>query len=137
MKYHFKTDQGIKCLTQEEADRLAGTDGDYHQRDLYDAIKRGDYPSWTLHMQIMQFEEAETYQINPFDLTKVWPHEDYPLIEVGKLTLDRNPTDYHTEIEQAAFEPNNQVPGTGFGPEQDAARPCVRLRRRTPCATWR
>ena len=118
VKYHFKTDQGIKCLTQEEADRLAGTDGDYHQRDLYDAIKRGDYPSWTLHMQIMQFEEAETYRINPFDLTKVWPHEDYPLIEVGKLTLDRNPTDYHTEIEQAAFEPNNQVPGTGFSPDK-------------------
>jgi catalase len=118
VKYHFKTDQGIKCLTQEEADRLAGADGDYHQRDLYKAIERGDYPSWTLCMQIMPFATAETYRINPFDLTKVWPHEDHPLIEVGKLTLDRNPADYHTEIEQAAFEPNNQVPGTGFSPDK-------------------
>jgi catalase len=118
VKYHFKTDQGIKCLTQESADRLAGADGDYHQRDLFSAIERGEYPSWTLHMQIMPFEDAESYRINPFDLTKVWPHADYPLVEVGKLTLDRNPTDYHTEIEQAAFEPNNQVPGTGFSPDK-------------------
>jgi len=118
VKYHFKTDQGIRCLTQEEADRLAGTDSDYHQRDLYKAIERGDYPSWTLYVQIMPFQEAETYRINPFDLTKVWSHKDYPLIDVGKLTLDRNPTDYHTEIEQAAFEPNNQVPGTGFSPDK-------------------
>ncbi len=118
VKYHFKTDQGIECLTQDEADRLAGTDGDYHTRDLYEAIARGDYPSWTLNMQIMPFAEAETYRFNPFDLTKVWPHADYPLIEVGKLTLDRNPTDYHTEIEQAAFEPNNIVPGTGISPDK-------------------
>ena len=118
VKYHFKTDQGIETLTQEEADRLAGEDGDYHTRDLYDAIERGDHPSWTLYMQIMPFEEAETYRFNPFDLTKVWPHGDYPLIEVGKLTLDRNPTDYHTEIEQAAFEPNNLVPGIGPSPDK-------------------
>ncbi|KPV41929.1 catalase [Thiohalorhabdus denitrificans] len=118
VKYHFKTDQGIKCLTQEQADSLAGSDSDYHTRDLYNAIERGDHPSWTLYMQIMPFEEAETYRFNPFDLTKVWPHGDYPLTEVGKLTLDRNPTDYHTEIEQAAFEPNNQVPGTGFSPDK-------------------
>ncbi len=118
VKYHFKTDQGIKCLTQEEADRLAGADGDYHHRDLYEAIQRGDYPSWTLNMQIMPFADAETYRINPFDLTKVWPHENYPLFDVGKLTLDRNPTDHHTEIEQAAFEPNNQVPDTGFSPDK-------------------
>lgn len=118
VKYHFKTDQGIDFLTQEEADRLAGADGDYHQRDLYDAIERGDHPSWTLKVQIMPFEEAKTYRLNPFDLTKVWPHADYPLVEVGKLTLDRNPTDYHTEIEQAAFEPNNLVPGTGLSPDK-------------------
>jgi catalase len=118
VKYHFKTDQGIECLTQEEADRLAGVDADCHRRDLFEAIKRGDYPSWTLKMQIMPFEEAATYRFNPFDLTKVWPHSDYPLHEVGRLTLDRNPTDFHTEIEQAAFEPNNLVPGIGVSPDK-------------------
>ncbi|MCI0509277.1 catalase [Chromohalobacter marismortui] len=118
VKYHFKTDQGIECLTQEEADRLAGEDGDYHTRDLYDAIGRGDYPSWTLYMQVMPFADADTYRINPFDLTKVWPHDDYPLIKVGKLQLNRNPTDNHAEIEQAAFEPNNLVPGIGISPDK-------------------
>jgi catalase len=93
-------------------------DGDYHARDLHEAIKRGEYPSWTLKMQIMPFEDAKTYRINPFDLTKVWPHADYPLIEVGKLVLDRNFTDHHTEIEQAAFAPSNQVAGTGFSPDK-------------------
>ncbi|PAY16132.1 catalase [Rhodopirellula sp. SM50] len=118
VKYHFKTDQGIDFLTQDEADRLAGADGDYHRRDLFDAIKRGEHPSWTLKMQIMPFEEAKTYRFNPFDLTKVWPHHDYPLHEVGRLTLNRNPTDFHTEIEQAAFEPNNLVPGIGISPDK-------------------
>lgn len=118
VKYHFKTDQGIDFLTQEEADRIAGEDADYHRRDLFEAIKRGDYPSWTLKVQIMAFDEAETYRFNPFDLTKVWPHGDYPLHEVGRLTLDRNPTDFHTEIEQAAFEPNNLVPGIGPSPDK-------------------
>ncbi len=118
VKYHFKTNQGIECLTQEKADQLAGTDGDYHTRDLYEAIRRGVHPSWTLYMQIMPFKEAETYRYNPFDLTKIWPHGDYPLLKVGKLTLDRNPTDYHTEVEQAAFEPNNIVPGTGVSPDK-------------------
>jgi catalase len=118
VKYHFKTDQGIECLTQEEADRLAGTDPDYHRCDLFEAIERGDYPSWTLKVQIMPFHEAETYRYNPFDLTKVWPHADYPLHEVGRLTLNRNPTDFHTEIEQAAFEPNNLVPGIGVSPDK-------------------
>ena len=80
----------------------------------------------------MPFEDAKTYRFNPFDLTKVWPHSDYPLIEVGRMTLDRNPTDYHTEIEQAAFEPNNLVPGIGLEPGQDAAGPRVLLRRRAP-----
>jgi catalase len=118
VKYHFKTNQGVDFLTQEEADRLAGTDGDFHTRDLYRAIDSGDYPSWTLSMQIMPFEEAKDYRFNPFDLTKVWPHGDYPLVRVGTLTLDRNPTDYHTEIEQAAFEPNNLVPGVGPSPDK-------------------
>ena len=118
VKYHFITDQGNDFLTQDEADRLAGTDGDYHRRDLFNAIKQGDYPSWTLKMQIMPFEEAKAYRFNPFDLTKVWPHADYPLLEVGRLTLNRNPTDFHTEIEQAAFEPNNLVPGIGVSPDK-------------------
>ncbi|MGX5914446.1 catalase [Aliidiomarina sp. Khilg15.8] len=118
VKYHFHTDQGIENLTDEEATEIAGVDSDYHIRDLFNAIERGHYPSWTLYVQIMPFEEAETYRFNPFDLTKVWPHSDYPLIEAGKLTLNRNPTDYHTEIEQAAFEPNSLVPGIGVSPDK-------------------
>ncbi len=118
VKYHFKTDQGIEFLAQDVADRLAGVDGDYHVRDLYEAIERGEHPGWTLHIQVMPFADAETYRFNPFDLTKVWPHGDYPLIEVGRLTLDRNPTDNHAEIEQAAFEPNNLVPGIGLSPDK-------------------
>ncbi len=118
VKYHFKTDQGIDFLEQDEANRLAGVDGDYHTRDLYLAIDRGEFPSWTLNMQIMPFEDAKTYRFNPFDLTKVWPHGDYPLVEVGRMTLDRNPADYHSEIEQAAFEPNNLVAGIGLSPDK-------------------
>ncbi|MCB1674977.1 MAG: catalase [Halioglobus sp.] len=118
VKYHFKTDQGIECLTQDEADTLAGIDADYHRRDLFESIKNGDFPSWTLKMQIMPFDDAKDYRFNPFDLTKVWPHKDYPLIEVGRLTLNRNPADYHTEIEQAAFEPSNLVQGIGLSPDK-------------------
>ncbi len=118
VKYHFKTDQGIEFFTQDEGDQMASADTDYHQRDLFEHIRDGEFPSWTLHVQIMPFEEAREYRFNPFDLTKVWPHGDYPLREVGKLTLDRNVTDYHTEIEQAAFEPNNVVPGTGLSPDK-------------------
>ena len=118
VKYHWKCDQGNEFLTQEDADRIAGEDADYHQRDLYDTIEAGDFPSWTLKMQIMTDDEASTYRYNPFDLTKVWPHADYPLHEVGKLVLNRNVEDYHAEIEQAAFEPNNLVPGTGLSPDK-------------------
>ncbi|MDQ3104987.1 MAG: catalase [Actinomycetota bacterium] len=118
VKYHFKTDQGIDYLTQQEADDLAGTDADYHQRDLYRAIEDGNHPSWSLKMQVMPFEDAKTYRFNPFDLTKVWPHGDYPLIDVGRMTLNRNVSDYHTEMEQAAFQPNNMVPGTGLSPDK-------------------
>lgn len=118
VKYHFKSDQGIDFLTQEDAERIAGEDADYHRRDLFEAIGSGEHPSWTLKVQIMPFEEALTYRFNPFDLTKVWPHRDYPLHDVGRLTLDRNPTDFHTEIEQAAFEPNNLVPGIGPSPDK-------------------
>jgi catalase len=118
VKYHFKTDQGIEFFTQDEADQMAAVDTDYHQRDLYEHIRDGEHPSWTLHVQVMPFDDAKTYRFNPFDLTKVWPHGDYPLIPVGKLTLNRNVTDYHTEIEQAAFEPNNAVAGTGLSPDK-------------------
>jgi catalase len=118
VKYHFKSDQGVECLTQADADRIAGADADHHQRDLYETIERGEFPTWSLKMQVMEFEEAKTYRFNPFDLTKVWPHGDYPLIDVGRLTLDRNVTDYHTQIEQVAFQPNNVVPGTGLSPDK-------------------
>ncbi|HEX4279985.1 MAG TPA: catalase, partial [Solirubrobacteraceae bacterium] len=118
VKYHFKTDQGIDFLTQEDADRVAGENPDYHRKDLFEAIREGDFPSWTLYMQIMPFEEAKTYRFNPFDLTKVWSHADYPLIKVGTMTLNRNLTDFHTEMEQAAFEPNNLVPGIGLSPDK-------------------
>ncbi|MFD9701386.1 catalase [Lentzea sp. NPDC059081] len=118
VKYHFKTDQGVEFFTQDEADQLASADTDYHTRDLFESIARDEHPSWTMFVQVMPFDEAEGYRFNPFDLTKVWPHADYPLTEVGRLTLDRNPTDHHTEIEQAAFEPNNLVPGIGASPDR-------------------
>ncbi|MEN2421590.1 catalase [Streptomyces rimosus] len=118
IKYHIKTDQGIDFLTQEEADRLAGEDGDVHRRDLYQAIASGDAPSWTMYVQVMPFDDAPDYRFNPFDLTKVWPHGDYPLIEVGRMTLDRNPEDFFVHIEQAAFEPSNMVPGIGPSPDK-------------------
>jgi catalase len=118
VKYHFKTDQGIEFFTQDEADQMAAVDTDYHTRDLFEHIRDGEYPSWTLQVQIMPYEDAENYRFNPFDLTKVWPHGDYPLMEVGRMTLDRNPTDNHTEIEQIAFQPNNLVPGIGPSPDR-------------------
>ncbi|WP_433192849.1 catalase [Nocardia sp. CA-107356] len=118
VKYHFETDQGIQFFAQADADLLAGTDPDYHTRDLFEAIEHGEHPSWTLSVQIMPFNDATGYRFNPFDLTKVWPHGDYPLIEVGRLTLDRNPVDNHTQIEQLAFQPNNLVPGIGPSPDR-------------------
>jgi catalase len=118
VKYHFKTDQGVEHLTQDEGEALAGKNPDYHQQDLAEAIRDGDFPSWTLFVQVMPFDEAEGYRFNPFDLTKVWPHGDYPLIKVGTMTLDRNPTNYFAEIEQSAFEPSNLVPGIGASPDK-------------------
>ena len=118
VKWHFKTKQGIKNFTGERAAEMRGVDPDHAQRDLFDAIKSGDFPKWRVSMQIMPEKEAETYHINPFDLTKVWPHGDYPLIEVGELTLDRNPENYFAEVEQAAFEPRNVVLGMGFSPDK-------------------
>src|SRR4051794_22143806 len=118
VKYHFITDQGVKNLTQAQADELVKLDTDHHTRDLFEAIDRGEYPSWTLKMQIMGFDDAKTCRFNPFDLTKVWPHADYPLIEVGTLTLARNPTDHHSQIEPGAWEPSNMVPGIGPSPDK-------------------
>ncbi|MFC9892959.1 catalase [Nocardia sp. NPDC127579] len=118
VKYHFKTDQGIEYLTQAQADTLAGTSPDHHRKDLYEAIERGEFPSWTLKVQVMPVAEAESYRFNPFDLTKVWSQRDYPLIEVGRWTLNRNPENFFVEIEQAAFAPSNLVPGVGFSPDK-------------------
>lgn len=118
VKYHFKTDQGIGYLTQGDADRIAGEDGDFYIRDLYNTIKAGDYPSWTVKVQVMPYEDAADYRFNPFDLTKVWPQDDYPLIEVGRWVLNRNPDNYFAQIEQAAFEPSNLVAGIGPSPDK-------------------
>jgi catalase len=116
VKFHFKTQQGIQCIPPEEAAQITGENPDYHTLQLFDAIKRGEYPKWTFSVQIMPEAEAETYRWNPFDLTKVWPHADYPLIEVGVLELNRNPLNYFAEVEQAAFSPANVVPGISFSP---------------------
>ena len=117
VKFHFKTDQGIRCLTSEEAERIGGTDPHHHHTDLYDAIARGEHPSWTLKVQVMPEADAATYRFNPFDLTKVWYHKDYPLIPVGRMVLDRVPDNYFAETEQAAFDPGNMVPGIGPSPD--------------------
>ncbi|WP_314171983.1 catalase [Streptomyces winkii] len=118
VKYHFKTDQGIKCLTNEEAELLAGKDPDSHQRDLRESIERGDYPSWTVQVQIMPAADAPNYRFNPFDLTKVWPHDDYPPIEIGRLELNRNPENIFAEVEQSIFSPHHFVPGIGPSPDK-------------------
>ena len=118
VKWHFKTLQGIKTLTNAEAAHIAGVDLDYHRRDLHDAIARGDFPRWKVQIQIMPEKDAETYAIHPFDLTKVWPHADYPPMDVGILELNRNPQNYFAEVEQAAFEPGNMPPGMGASPDK-------------------
>ncbi|KAF2807036.1 catalase-domain-containing protein [Mytilinidion resinicola] len=111
VKFHFKTNQGIKNLTRSEATKLAGENPDAHLQDLHDSIEHGDFPSWTLYVQVMDPADAETYRWNIFDMTKVWPQKDYPLRPVGKLTLNENPSNYFRDIEQAAFSPSNMVPG--------------------------
>ena len=118
VQYHFKTEQGIENLTAAEADAMKSADPDHATRDLFDAIERGEFPSWRLEMQIMTPEEAETYRFDPFDITKVWPHADYPPITIGRLVLDRNPENYFAETEQAAFSPANFVPGIGPSPDK-------------------
>ncbi|MCB0969671.1 MAG: catalase, partial [Ilumatobacter sp.] len=118
VKYHFKTDQGIENFTRRDAQAMTAEDPDYHRRDLWNAMERGDEASWTLEMQIMPVTEAANYRFDPFDLTKVWPHADYPPIPVGRLVLNRNPDDYFAEVEQSAFEPSNLVPGIEPSPDR-------------------
>ena len=118
VKFHFKTRQGVKNMMQEGADQLAGADPDYHTRQLFEAIERGEYPRWTFYVQVMPEAEAETYQWNPFDMTKVWPHGDYPLHEIGVLEMNRNPKNYFVDVEQSAFSPGNVVPGISFSPDK-------------------
>ncbi len=118
VQYHFKTEQGIQNLTRADAEIMKGKDPDHATRDLYEAIKRGDYPSWRLEVQIMTPEEAESYRFDPFDITKVWPHADYPPITIGRMVLNRNPENYFAEVEQAAFSPANFVPGIAASPDK-------------------
>ncbi|WP_209980832.1 catalase [Azospirillum picis] len=118
VKYHFKTRQGIQNLTAEQAVAMAGIDPDHATRDLHAAIEDGDFPAWTVSVQIMPEADAETYHLNPFDLTKVWPHGDYPLVEIGELVLNRNPENFFAETEQAAFSPASVVPGISFSPDK-------------------
>ncbi|EAK9877620.1 catalase [Campylobacter lari] len=118
VKFHFKTKQGIKNLTNEEAANLIANDRESHQRDLYEAIEKRDFPKWTFQIQVLKEDEVEKLGFNPFDLTKVWPHSIVPLIEVGELVLNKNVQNYFNEVEQAAFSPSNIVPGIGFSPDK-------------------
>lgn len=118
VKFHLRTEQGIRNLTDAEAEAIIGTDRESHQRDLLESIDRGDFPRWTMFVQIMPEADAANYKFHPFDLTKVWLHKDYPLIEVGVLELNRNPENYFAEVEQSAFNPANIVPGIGFSPDK-------------------
>ena len=118
VKFHFKTEQGIANLTEEQAAKVKGIDPDHAQRDMVAAIQDGNFPRWKLKVQIMPEADANTYHINPFDLTKVWPHKDYPLIEVGVLELNRLPQNYFAEVEQVALAPSNLVPGVGASPDK-------------------
>ncbi|WP_207458748.1 catalase [Azospirillum sp. SYSU D00513] len=118
VKYHFKTRQGIQNFTAEQATAMAGIDPDHATRDLFASIEDGDFPAWTVSVQIMPELEADGYHVNPFDITKVWPHADYPLVEIGELVLNRNPENYFAEVEQAAFSPASVVPGISFSPDK-------------------
>jgi catalase len=118
VKFHFRSEQGIKNLSDAEAEALVGKDRESHQRDLLESIDNKDFPKWTLFIQIMPESEAATVPYNPFDLTKVWPHKDYPLIEVGVMELNRNPENFFAEVEQSAFNPAAVVPGISFSPDK-------------------
>ncbi|ADY30848.1 MULTISPECIES: catalase [Cellulophaga] len=118
VKFHFKTQQGHKHYTNEESAKIIGETREKYQEELFGAIEKGDYPKWTLKVQVMPEADAEKTPYNPFDLTKVWPHADYPLIEVGELELNKNPENYWQYIENAAYSPSNIVPGIGFSPDK-------------------
>ncbi|MGE8066465.1 catalase [Pseudomonas sp. NPDC089569] len=118
VKFTFKSRQGIENLSDEQAGNIIGRDRESHQRDLYDSIAAGDFPRWTFYIQVMTEDQARDHDVNPFDLTKVWSHKDYPLIEVGWFELNRNPQNVFAEVEQAAFSPSNVVPGIGFSPDR-------------------
>lgn len=118
VKFHFKTNQGIKCFTNDAAMEMAGKDPNWCQRDLVEHIEKGDFPSWTLKIQVMTPEQAEAFPYNPFDVTKVWPHKDFPLIDVGVMTLNKIPENYFTDVEEAAFNPGNFVDGISYSPDK-------------------
>lgn len=118
VKFHFKTQQGIENLSNEEAGAIIAKDRESHQRDLFNAIEHGEFPKWKMQIQVMTEQQAKDCPFNPFDLTKVWPHGDYPLIDVGEFELNRNPENYFADVEQAAFNPANVVPGIGFSPDR-------------------
>lgn len=118
VKFHFKTLSGIKNLTVEEAEKLKSTDPDFATRDLFNHIHNGGTAEWKVCVQIMPYEDAWTYKFNPFDVTKVWPHKDYPLVEIGRMVLNRNPENYFAEVEQAAFSPSHMVPGIEPSPDK-------------------
>ena len=118
VKFHLRTLQGIRNLTDQEAEAIIAKDRESHQRDLFEAIERGEYPQWLMQIQLMTEDQAKEYGINPFDLTKVWYHSDFPLIDVGILELNRNPENFFAEVEQAAFNPMNIIDGIGFSPDK-------------------
>ncbi|GGP75215.1 catalase [Shewanella ulleungensis] len=118
VKFHFTSQQGIENLSDQEAQAMIGKDRESHQRDLFTSIENGDFPRWKLSIQIMSEEQAQECSFNPFDLTKIWPHLDYPLMDVGEMVLNRNPENYFAEVEQAAFSPANAVPGISFSPDK-------------------
>ena len=118
VKFHFKTEQGIACLTDQEAEIMVGQCRESNQRDLYDSIEAGDFPRWKMQIQVVPEADAAKFPFNPFDLTKVWPHKDYPMIDVGTFELNRNPDNYFADVEQAAFNPTNIIPGIGFSPDK-------------------
>jgi catalase len=118
VKFHFRSQQGVNCLSDNDAAQVVANDRESNQRDLFNNIANGNFPRWTLQVQIMPEVDAATYPINPFDLTKVWPHADYPLIDVGVLELNKNPENYFSDVEQAALSPANVVPGIGFSPDK-------------------
>ncbi len=118
VKFHLKTQQGIKCLTDQDAEAIIAKDRESHQRDLLESIDNGDFPKWNMKIQVMSEDESKKCNFNPFDLTKVWPHKDYPMIDVGVIELNRNPENYFADVEQAAFNPANIIPGIGFSPDK-------------------